>query len=67
MSDFMSRLISERDDLSEKIGKLSAFIGTEPFSRLDATNKSLLMEQEIAMIKYLTILIQRIEHLSKGN
>lgn len=67
MSDFITRLLDERDELSDKIKKLSSFIGTEAFSKLDDTNRNLLFEQEIAMIKYLTILIQRIEHLTKGN
>ena len=67
MSDFITRLLDERDGLSDKIKNLSSFIGTEPFSKLDETNQNLLFEQEIAMIKYLTILIQRIEHLTKGN
>lgn len=54
------RVIEERKELDLKIEKLQSFFNTVIFKGLDQLDKSLLIEQEIAMISYSDILKQRI-------
>lgn len=61
MDDHVQRMIAEGDALSERIGKLTAFVQTPTFAGLDATDQSLLLAQQSAMSGYLIILSMRLE------
>ena len=67
MNEFLKRVISEREDLDNKLVKLKRFIGNDIFKRLTNEEQSLLKEQYETMLKYLTILDKRINYYrSKG-
>lgn len=62
MSDFKTRLQTEREELEEKISKLSSFVrGQETNMTVSHGNLLLLQEQLVVMERYLNILIIRIE------
>lgn len=62
MSDFKKRLQTEREELEEKISKLSIFVrGQDTNMTVSHGNFLLLQEQLLVMEKYLNILIIRIE------
>lgn len=54
------RVIDERDQLAEKINKLTEFIGSERFLSLGG-EQDLLRMQLGAMLQYLSLLERRIE------
>lgn len=54
------RVIQEKVELDEKIGRLRSFIGTEVFDKLDEPEQWRLRRQIIAMDQYSEILRQRI-------
>jgi hypothetical protein len=54
------RVIDEKSELSDKVGKLVAFTNTKVFAELDEPNKELLRKQLEAMFTYEMILIDRI-------
>lgn len=54
------RVIHERIELDEKIGRLRDFIGTEVFDKLSEREQCLLRKQIIAMDEYSHILHLRI-------
>lgn len=64
MSDFLTRLVIEHDELREKQMKLQAFLSTENFSKVDQTQQVLLKIQVSAMETYRAILENRITLLS---
>lgn len=64
MSDFLTRLVIEHDELREKQMKLQAFLSTENFSKVDQTQQVLLKIQVSAMETYMAILENRITLLS---
>lgn len=64
MSDFLTRLVIEHDELREKQMKLQAFLSTENFSKVDPTQQVLLKIQVSAMETYRAILENRITLLS---
>jgi hypothetical protein len=64
MSDFLTRLVIEHDELREKQMKLQAFLSTENFSKVDASQQILLKIQVSAMETYRAILEERITLLS---
>lgn len=63
MSDFKTRLIIEKNDLTEKIVKLSAFLTSEGAKKIDDMQMELLEIQLHAMITYQNILTMRIKWL----
>ena len=64
MSEFISRLIDERDELSERLDKLKAFLGTEAFLKtVEASQQVLLWSQSGLMQGYLNTLNKRIDLL----
>jgi hypothetical protein len=66
MSDFISRLIIERNELSERLDKLKAFLGTEAFLKtIEANQQVLLWSQSGLMQGYLNTLNKRLELLEK--
>lgn len=60
MSDFITRLGEEMDELAVKTGKLSNFLNTEHFNNIDEIQKGLLKIQYAAMVAYLSCLKERL-------
>ena len=63
MSDFVSRLMAERNELQERVGKLRVFIESMPFNNIGKKQKHWLRKQLIVMEEYLLILDERLEDL----
>ncbi len=63
MSDFKTRLETEKRELDEKIEKLSAFQSSENFSTIDPVQQTLLNIQLKAMETYSQILLERLVRL----
>lgn len=64
MSDFKSRLLTERTDLIEKIDKLSSFMDGSNFKSIDPKQQDLLKKQLPIMKDYAIVLSERIDLLS---
>jgi len=58
---FLQLMFVERDELQEKINKLTGFIQSDKFKSLDNPRKVLLMPQRKAMKGYIKILNLRID------
>ena len=63
MSDFKTRLETEKVELEEKLNKLDAFLVSEKVKEIDDVQKALLQVQATAMNTYLRCLKERIERL----
>ena len=63
MSDFKTRLETEKSELEEKLNKLDAFLMSEKVNSVDDVQKALLQVQATAMNAYLQCLKERIERL----
>ena len=63
MSDFKTRLETEKVELEEKLDKLDAFLVSEKVNSVDDVQKALLQVQATAMNTYLQCLKERIERL----
>ena len=63
MSDFKTRLVTEKSELEEKLNKLDAFLMSEKVNSVDDVQKALLQVQATAMNAYLQCLKERIERL----
>lgn len=63
MSDFKTRLETEKRELDEKIEKLSDFQSSENFSTIDPVQQTLLNIQLKAMETYSQILLERLVRL----
>lgn len=61
MKDFQERVIKEKDELDDKIVKLTSFIGGTIFASLPDNERSRLSIQLQHMNRYSEILGQRIE------
>jgi hypothetical protein len=62
---FMDRLEIERDELSQRLASLKAFINSERFAKLDAWAKQPLLHQCDVMSQYLDLVCKRIRlHLA---
>jgi hypothetical protein len=59
--DWKTRLVAEKYELDQKIGKLFAFMQTSQFESLAYTPRSLLSNQYTAMCTYSDILGLRIQ------
>lgn len=64
--DFVQRMLIEYEELTDKLGKLNAFISSDKFKELDEENRSLLNAQYNCMLTYATILKHRIK-INGGN
>jgi len=64
MSDFITRLYDEKNQLEYKTNKLGAFLFTVDFMKLDEIQQGLLQIQHSAMMTYLKCLNERILRLS---
>ena len=60
MEPFQERVVTEKDELEEKIGKLHSFFTTSTFAELDPAEQDRLNEQLKAMETYAALLGQRI-------
>lgn len=60
MSDFKDRLLTEKKEVDEKREKLDAFLGSQPFSKIDPRQQSLLNIQSHVMTAYSQVLTERI-------
>ena len=63
MSDFKTRLETEKVELEEKLDKLDAFLVSKKVNSVDDVQKALLQVQATAMNTYLQCLKERIERL----
>lgn len=63
MSDFKTRLETEKSELEEKLNKLDAFLMSEKVNGVDDVQKALLQVQATSMNTYLQCLKERIERL----
>ncbi|AXQ62691.1 shock protein C [Bacteroides phage PhiCrAssBcn1] len=63
MSDFKTRLVEEQVQLEEKLNKLSSFILSDNFNKIDDVQKALLQVQATAMNTYNQCLKERLERL----
>jgi hypothetical protein len=64
MSDYVERMITERDELAGKIARLEEFLGGETFDALPRLDRSLMTEQMAHMRAYLGTLCRRIARTS---
>ena len=60
MQPFQQRVVTERNELAEKLTSLNSFIGGEIFKVIPAEEKIRLAKQAVAMKEYLDILNDRI-------
>lgn len=67
LKPFQQRVIDEHAELSDKLDKLIAFIGTQTYLDLPAPERDRLWRQSIAMGEYLSILAQRIAAFKLDN
>lgn len=66
MNDFKTRLLEERNQLSERVNKLDAFFESGKVLTLSTIQQDLLYEQFVAMITYLDCLERRIDDLDNN-
>jgi transcription termination factor NusB len=64
MNDFIDRLIDEKQQLDEKIEKLTTFIHSENFKTIEYVQQSLLQIQLLSMETYSQCLTERLVWLS---
>jgi len=62
---FLDRLKTEKDELLDKVTKLSMFLNSDKIDGLSDANQLLLKHQLLSMNDYLNILIIRIELIEK--
>lgn len=60
LQPFHARVISERDELSDRLDKLRAFYSTTTYKNLPIEERSRLVRQELHMGQYLSVLNERI-------
>ena len=60
MSDFISRLYDEKNQLEERYSKLKSFLFSDAFDKIDVRQQGLLQIQVSAMETYLKVLNERI-------
>jgi hypothetical protein len=63
ISDFKSRLVQEKSEVSDRISKLEPFINSENFAKIDVRQQELLKVQLHTMKSYEWVLNQRINLL----
>ncbi len=60
MEDYQERVIDEQEELSNRVERLSDFIGSTGYRDLEKQDRGLLGVQLIAMNEYNAVLLQRI-------
>ena len=63
MSNFKDRLVTELNELQDKINKLDAFMKIEAFNNISHFQQEMLKDQLIVMDKYAEILSLRIQDI----
>ena len=64
-NEVLARLMLEKVELEKKLDKLVVFIeGSENFQNLGTIDKTLLLNQKDAMVRYLEVLTTRLDRLS---
>lgn len=66
MSDFIERMKVERDELSDRLNKLHAYIDSPQFDEIGKLPQSLLIKQSAHMQSYLDVLNKRIYMMPAG-
>lgn len=64
MSDFKERLLTEQQQLNERLGKLNDFLSTDKVKEIEPKQAELLNRQSAVMGEYSQILQQRIDLLN---
>lgn len=67
MREWQERVVQERDELMEKIQKLSLFFDTEVFKVLPKGEKYRLIQQHVFMVAYHDVLDERICNFPKAD
>lgn len=62
MKPYQQRVVNEKAELDDRLGKLKTFLETEVFSDLDNDERKRLQLQFLAMNTYSQILGERIAH-----
>lgn len=65
MTDYQLRVISEKEELEEKLLKLNSFIDLDKFKSLPFEDQGLLLRQCIVMEEYKRILQERIDRFGE--
>ena len=60
LQPYQQRVVQERDELQEKVGKLAEFVRSPGFADVATNDRTLLLEQYQAMTEYVIILSRRI-------
>ena len=60
MEDFQKRVVDEHDELAQKVARLTSFVNSDKFIKVDSMEQSRLMEQLGVMTQYMGILEERI-------
>lgn len=66
MEDWQKRVINEKEELDEKLSKLSEFLYSDEFYEMEGPEVRLLWNQAEVMEKYSDILAARIYYFNKG-
>ena len=61
LESYRQRMLAERDELSERLTKLSGFINSRAFESVGKPERMRLMRQSVFMRGYLDVLQERIE------
>ncbi len=60
MKEFQQRVVDEKSELDDKLGKLTRFIGTGSFNKLSMNEQRRMERQREIMMQYSHILGERI-------
>lgn len=65
MSDYIDRIVKEKEELDDKAAKLDCFTGTDLFKSLHELDRLLMVEQLSVMVRYSEILSERLKRAKK--
>jgi hypothetical protein len=60
MEDYQERVLKEKEELDDKLSRLTPFLTTEKFFGLPVEDRELLTQQEVHMKGYSLVLAKRI-------
>lgn len=63
INTFKERIVAERDEIADRMGKLALFLKSDIFMNMNDYSRGLLMEQYRIMISYVDCLNRRIKAL----
>ena len=61
INTFKERIVAERDEIADRMGKLALFLKSDIFMKMNDYSRDLLMEQYRIMISYVDCLNRRIK------